>query len=134
MVVSAGLLVAAAIALWPKLLITDGHPHRDEMSTLCSAVEQFRMDTGRYPTEAEGLQALVEKPAGAENWDGPYLEPPKIPLDQWGMPYMYHTRVHDEETEYLIVSYGPSRKPGPGNVGSKGIDPAAWLSGQPVDR
>src|SRR2546421_12188990 len=33
----------------------------------------FRLDVGRYPTTQEGLQALRVKPAGAANWDGPYL-------------------------------------------------------------
>ncbi len=119
----------------PKLIICPPHSNaKTQMSTLCTALEHFRMETGRFPTETEGLQALVEKPAGLEKWDGPYLDPPRIQLDPWGMPYMYYTRGTGEEAEYLIVSYGPSKKPGPGNIGSKDMDPAAWLSGKPAGR
>lgn len=55
------------------------------------ALESFYTDLGRYPTELEGLQALVEPPlttAGSGNWRGPYLDE-RVPDDPWGDGYRY---------------------------------------------
>jgi len=53
-----------------------------------NAVKMFKLDTGRYPSTAEGLKALMDKPAGINQWDGPYLEK-GIPKDPWGRDYLY---------------------------------------------
>jgi general secretion pathway protein G len=68
-----------------------------------TALDAFRLDTGRYPTTEEGLKALREKPSGAENWEGPYL-PKEIPVDPWGKPYVY--KSPGEHGEYDLISYG----------------------------
>ena len=47
-----------------------------------TALDAFRLDTGRYPTTEEGLKALREKPSGLDSWQGPYL-PKEIPIDPW---------------------------------------------------
>ena len=127
-----GLMVGAAALAVPKLITRAKiGAAKSQMSTYCTAMEAFRMDVERYPSEDEGgLQALVAAPADATNWAGPYLDPPRIQLDPWNIPYMYHTRVSDSgETEYLIVSYGPSQQQGVGNIGSKDMNPADWLAG-----
>jgi len=67
------------------------------------ALELFRLDVGRYPTTAEGLQALRTNPGGLENWDGPYLKK-DVPLDPWGHEYVY--RSPGEHGDYDILSYG----------------------------
>ena len=66
------------------------------------ALDNFRLDLGRYPTTAEGLAALQKNP-GLENWDGPYLKK-DLPLDPWGNPYAY--KVPGEHGEYDLLSYG----------------------------
>jgi general secretion pathway protein G len=68
-----------------------------------TALDAFRLDTGRYPSSEEGLKALREKPSGTEMWKGPYL-PKEIPLDPWGKPYVY--KSPGEHGEYDLISYG----------------------------
>ncbi len=68
-----------------------------------TALDAFRLDTGRYPTSEEGLKALREKPSGAEQWQGPYL-PKEIPLDPWGKPYVY--KCPGDHGEYDLISFG----------------------------
>jgi general secretion pathway protein G len=68
-----------------------------------TALDAFRLDTGRYPTTEEGLKALREKPSSAEKWQGPYL-PKELPTDPWGNPYIY--KCPGDHGEYDIISYG----------------------------
>jgi len=68
-----------------------------------TALDAFRLDTGRYPTTEEGLKALREKPSGVDNWSGPYL-PKEIPLDPWKRSYIY--KSPGEHGEYDLISYG----------------------------
>ncbi len=60
-----------------------------QIRNLASAVGLFEYDVGRVPTEQEGLQALVEAPAGSAGWAGPYLDRDAIPVDPWGKPYLF---------------------------------------------
>ncbi|MFY3138343.1 type II secretion system major pseudopilin GspG [Achromobacter xylosoxidans] len=85
-----------------------------QMKTLADAVTQFRLDTGRYPTQDEGLQALVAPPQDAEGWSGPYLAK-AVPADGWGRPYQWNVPGRDSEAE--IVSLGRD-----GKVGGSGVD------------
>jgi len=56
---------------------------------LHTAVNQFHMDTGRWPTQAEGLSVLVRQPAGVTNWPpGGYLETMEVPKDGWGRDFI----------------------------------------------
>jgi general secretion pathway protein G len=68
-----------------------------------SALDEFRLDTGRYPTTTEGLEALRTKPGSLANWEGPYL-PKQIPMDPWGRPYLYTSP--GQHGPYDLVSYG----------------------------
>jgi general secretion pathway protein G len=79
-----------------------------------SALGAYRLDVGAYPTTDQGLQALRTRPAGLENWDGPYL-PKEIPLDPWKHPYIYH--CPSEHGDYEIISYGAD-----GREGGEGVD------------
>ena len=76
---------------------------RQQIAILGSALDDFRLDTGRYPTTAEGLSALREKPEGLDTWDGPYL-PKKVPGDAWGRPFVYSSP--GEHGDYDLASYG----------------------------
>jgi len=60
-----------------------------EVKNLSTALEMFRIDTGRFPTQQEGLEALVKPVPGVERWNGPYLQKPTVPADPWGSPYLY---------------------------------------------
>ncbi len=59
-----------------------------QISEFETVLDLFKLDVGRYPTTDEGLQALQVRPAGVENWDGPYLKK-SIPMDPWGAAYVY---------------------------------------------
>ena len=74
-----------------------------QIELLGTALDDFRLDNGRYPTTEEGLKALREKPEGLPNWDGPYLPKP-VPNDPWGRPY--HYKCPGDHGEYDLFSYG----------------------------
>jgi general secretion pathway protein G len=77
---------------------------RIQAETLSSAVELFFIDIGRYPLEAEGLQALVSRPAALNSWNGPYLKGTSVPLDPWGKPFRYASP--DRGRSYVISVTG----------------------------
>ena len=62
-----------------------------QIEDFSTALDALRLDMGRYPTTAEGLQALVAQPAGATRWNGPYLRKNIIPKDPWGNDYQYRS-------------------------------------------
>lgn len=75
-----------------------------------AALDLYYLENGRYPTSQEGLRALVEKPAGADKWNGPYLKKKKIPEDPWGNEY--HYEQPGEHGAYDLYSYGADNSPG----------------------
>jgi general secretion pathway protein G len=82
---------------------------RAQIDVLTKAIDNFRLDIGRYPTAEEGLQALVVKPTSADKWVGPYLKK-EVPLDPWGHPYVY--QVPGTKGDYAVISYGRDGQPG----------------------
>jgi general secretion pathway protein G len=74
------------------------------------ALDLFRLDVGRYPTQEEGLDALAAKPAGLDSWQGPYIKQSKVPADPWGHPY--HYRIPGQHREYDLYSLGADDAPG----------------------
>lgn len=60
-----------------------------QAQSLSAAVEVFSGDNGHPPTTEEGLQALMVRPASAENWNGPYIHSKDQLKDPWGHPYRY---------------------------------------------
>jgi general secretion pathway protein G len=82
---------------------------RAQIDALEKALDQYRLDTGHYPTTESGLKALMERPQNEPKWNGPYLKK-TVPLDPWGKPYMY--RAPGEKSEFDLVSYGKDGAPG----------------------
>lgn len=80
-----------------------------QIELLGTALDTFRLDVGRYPSTEEGLQALRQKPATLDRWDGPYLKK-DLPLDPWEKPYMY--KSPGDHGPYDLVSYGADGAPG----------------------
>jgi general secretion pathway protein G len=74
-----------------------------QIELLGQALDQFKLDTGRYPTTSEGLNALMVNP-GIPNWDGPYLRK-AVPNDPWGRPFHYEC-PGSHGGDYEISSYG----------------------------
>ncbi len=81
---------------------------KTQIELLGQALDQFRMETGRYPTTQEGLNALQVNP-GVNGWDGPYLKK-GIPNDPWGRPYHYESP--GQHGDYDLYSYGADGQPG----------------------
>jgi general secretion pathway protein G len=82
---------------------------RDQFHAFGQALDQYRLDTGHYPSTEQGLAALVVKPANEMKWDGPYLKK-AAPADPWGNPYTY--KQPGEHGEYDLMSFGKDGAPG----------------------
>lgn len=97
-------LLASLVAprLFPKLGKGKQSAAKAQIELLGQALDQFRLDTGRYPTTQEGLNVLVAN-QNIENWDGPYLKK-GVPNDPWGKPYNY--QCPGTHGEYDLLSYG----------------------------
>ena len=80
-----------------------------QVDALEKALDQYRLDTRRYPTGDLGLQALVTRPANEPGWSGPYLKK-AVPNDPWGRPFVY--KSPGQKGEYDLVSYGRDGKLG----------------------
>lgn len=73
----------------------------------------YRIAMGDYPSTAEGLQALISPPANrASQWNGPYLQESRVPLDPWGEPYVYRYPGTKNKNSYDVFSKGPDRTEG----------------------
>lgn len=81
-----------------------------QLTAFAKALDQYRLDTGHYPTTEQGLAALTAKPTEESKWDGPYLER-AVPLDPWGRRYVYR-QPGQNGAEYDLLSYGKSGQPG----------------------
>ena len=81
---------------------------RVQISSLGTALDAFALDTGRYPSDSEGIDALISQPSGLDMWDGPYLK--KIPKDPWGHEYKYSGPSGG--TDYELKSLGSDGSPG----------------------
>ena len=75
-----------------------------------ATLDLFKLETGRYPTTQEGLQALVQAPPGLAGWNGPYLKKKTIPKDPWGNDYRYVSP--GQHGSYDISSLGADNKEG----------------------
>ena len=75
-----------------------------------AGLDLFHLEVGRYPNSDEGLQALVEKPAGVSIWNGPYLKKKTFPKDPWQNEY--HYRSPGENGPYDLYSLGSDNAEG----------------------
>ena len=92
------------------------------------ALESYRLDNDYYPSTAQGLPALRERPNGepdARNWRGPYLKK-TIPLDPWGRAYVYKSPGDVNVEGYDLLSYGRDGQPG---GSGEDADITSWEAG-----
>ena len=92
-----------------KLETTKVKTTKAQIEMLSTSLDSFNLDTGRYPTESEGLKVLWTKTKDIRGYDGPYL-PKAVKADAWGNPYMYVTTSDDHAFD--IISYGKDGKEG----------------------
>jgi len=109
-------LLAAIVA--PQILgrVSDARTTSAEtqVALFGTALDNYRLDNGAYPTTEQGLAALREKPTRAPiptNWRGPYLRK-DVPLDPWGKPYIYRSPGERNASGYDLLSLGRDGKPG----------------------
>ncbi|WP_205702697.1 type II secretion system major pseudopilin GspG [Rubrivivax rivuli] len=93
---------------------------RAQIDALQKSLDQYRIDTGRYPDTRQGLAALVARPSDEPRWQGPYLAK-QVPPDPWNRPYLY--RMPGQHGEYDLYSLG--RDGAPGGEGSD-ADLTSW--------
>ncbi len=86
------------------------------LKMLAAKVQEFKMNHNRYPTEEEGLNALVQDPGDVENYPpGGYLETTEVPTDAWGNEFYY--QLDPETNGFVIISWGAD-----GEEGGEGYD------------
>jgi general secretion pathway protein G len=81
-----------------------------QMQSFSSALDLLYLDTGRYPSSAEGLNTLVKPTSAMAGWNGPYLKGGNVPNDPWGKPYVYRSPA--ERSKFEIMSYGADGQEG----------------------
>ncbi len=84
-----------------------------QIAQLRSTLDIFLIEVGRYPTEQEGLNALVANPSQIAGWAGPYLRDGNLPRDPWGGEYIYVLN----EGQPLVRSLGADQ-----SAGGTGVD------------
>jgi len=88
---------------------------RMDLRALQAALQMFKAEAGSFPTQEQGLDALIRKPARPPLPDpypaGGYLQSVRLPRDAWGQPFIYLAPGRHSEP-YEIISYGSDRAPG----------------------
>ena len=80
-----------------------------QIEMIMAALDAYRLDVGSYPSQQEGLEALIGNPGDSE-WAGPYLAKSQIPADPWNNDYIY--RKPGQNSEIEIVSLGQDNREG----------------------
>jgi len=104
--------IVAFHAIWPRLGGSEkahigGGPGL--YAGIETALDSFEVDNGYYP---KSLQDLLKQPTGTTNWHGPYLDPPKLPVDPWGNKLFYEYPGKHNTNGYDLFSAGEDGKPG----------------------
>jgi general secretion pathway protein G len=83
---------------------------KQQIDSLGTALDAFEVDNGYYP-KSGGLDDLLNQPANATQWRGPYLKK-GVPLDPWGNAYTYDYPGKHNANGYDIMSNGPDGRAG----------------------
>ena len=81
-----------------------------QLEGLASAIDLYFLDAGQYPSNSNGLMALLQRPGITASWNGPYLKGHVLPADPWGRPYVY--RSPGQSGPYDLISYGADGQEG----------------------
>ncbi|MFZ6720316.1 type II secretion system major pseudopilin GspG [Undibacterium sp. Ji49W] len=90
-----------------------------QIESFSKALDNYRLDVGRYPAADAGLNALLVRPVGVARWNGPYLQK-ALPMDPWGNAYIYRIPGRNGK-EFDLSSLGEDGRAG-------GIGEAADIS------
>ncbi len=89
---------------------------KSRIAELSAQLDLYKLETGRYPTSAEGLKALLQAPAGVNNWNGPYVKNADSIKDPWNNEMIYRS-PGSENRAFEIISLG-----GDGKEGGEGVN------------
>lgn len=81
-----------------------------QVESLSTALSYYQLDVGAYPSDEQGLAALVAAPKDVRNWRGPYVRKRQHLLDPWGRPFRYH--VPGRQGPFDLYSLGADGKDG----------------------
>ncbi|MFZ0267905.1 type II secretion system major pseudopilin GspG [Caulobacter sp.] len=81
-----------------------------QIQNISAALDLYRLDVSRFPTQEEGLKGLVAAPSTAGGWNGPYLQKPTALIDPWGQEYGY--RIPGQHGEADVYSLGSDKAEG----------------------
>jgi general secretion pathway protein G len=82
-----------------------------QMASFRNSLNTYEIDTGKFPTTDQGLQALVDTPATTlKGWKGPYLK--SIPADPWGNKYIYRFPSATNPKDFDLICMGPDGQEG----------------------
>ena len=99
----------------PQIGLGNQAAAKAQIQVLSSAATTYRMAHGRYPSQQQGLEALVKKPDQEpvpQNYpEGGYLNSRSLPLDPWKRPYIYLCPGRQNEP-FEILTYGAEGEPG----------------------
>lgn len=86
---------------------------KTQIETFGTALDAYRLDNGGYPSTAQGLGALWQRPTvdAPSNWKSPYLRK-AVPKDPWGHDYVYVSPGRVNPQSYDLISYGADGRPG----------------------
>lgn len=121
LIVVLGIISLLAVLIAPRVVGRLGQAKpvvtKQQIANTVGALDLFRVDVGRYPTNEEGLAALVTRPSGLTDakWEGPYLARQALPKDGWGNALHYRTPAQSEgakDLQFEVFSYGADNQPG----------------------
>jgi general secretion pathway protein G len=110
------IIIGALVAMVMPRLTGRGEQARqaaaeaDIRANIATALKLYELDNGNFPSNEEGLNALLSKPSTAANWNGPYLE--KKPTDPWGREYKYKCPGEHRTADYDLYSVGKDGQEG----------------------
>jgi general secretion pathway protein G len=121
LIVVLGIISLLAVLIAPRVVGRLGEAKpvvtRQQIANTAGTLEMYRVHVGRYPTNEEGLKALIERPSGVEEgiWKGPYATRKIIPKDGWGRELRYRAPAQSEgatDMPFEVFSYGADDQPG----------------------
>jgi len=90
---------------------------KTDISRISTAITAFEIDTGRFPSNEEGLAALISAPGNVQGWRGPYLER-GMPTDPWGNQYVYRYPGQRNPSGFDLYSLGADGREGTDDIGN----------------
>ena len=106
-------LLAAVVAgpqIFKYLGTAKSEAAKVQIQQVSSALDLYRLEVGRYPTQEENLTALIEAPAGVNKWNGPYLKKKEAIVDPWGREFLY--RIPGQHGDYDLSTLGADNAQG----------------------